>query len=180
MSPRLTSVYRLLMAIRSNHYDAAFEEYLRSRRVPYVAVDEKRRALFADQSLKSLDFIVETPGPNLLVDVKGRRYGGDAGRWENWATRDDVDSMQRWETVFGPQFRAALVFTYWLHDDRDADPPDGFEPFLWQDRHYVFAAAYLDDYAGACQTRSAACRCSGRAVRPVRGWCDGRGSAPAT
>lgn len=63
------------MAIRSNHYDAAFEEFLRARCVPYVAVDEKRRALLADSSIKSFDFIVEADGPNLLVDVKGRLWG---------------------------------------------------------------------------------------------------------
>ena len=142
------------MAIRSNHYDAAFEEYLRSRRVPYVAVDEKRRALFADQSLKSLDFIVETPGRNLLVDVKGRRFGGTAGRWENWATEDDVTSMKRWEGVFGDRFQAALVFTYWL-DESVIDIPDGFESFTFAGRRYLFAAASLDDYAAACHTRSA-------------------------
>jgi len=33
------------MAKRSNHYEAAFEEYLRQRQIPYVAVDEKKRAL---------------------------------------------------------------------------------------------------------------------------------------
>ena len=143
------------MALRSNHYDAAMEEYLRSRCVPYVAVDETRRAVLADQSLKSLDFIIETPGPNLLVDVKGRRFGGSAGRWENWATLDDVTSMRRWETVFGPQFRAALVFAYAVEDGED-QAPAGFEPFEWGGRRYLFAAAMLADYAAACHERSAA------------------------
>jgi hypothetical protein len=35
------------MANRDNHYEVAFGEYLRSRGVPYVAVDEARRALLA-------------------------------------------------------------------------------------------------------------------------------------
>jgi hypothetical protein len=47
------------MANRDNHYEAAFEEYLRARGIPYVAVDEARRSLMADgESIKSLDFIV--------------------------------------------------------------------------------------------------------------------------
>ena len=46
------------MANRDNHYEAAFEAFLRARRVPYVAVDEAQRSLVADGSLKSLDFIV--------------------------------------------------------------------------------------------------------------------------
>ena len=61
------------MVIRRNHYDAAFEAYLRAQKIPYVAVDEKRRALAKDASIKSLDFIVyASQGPNLLIDVKGR------------------------------------------------------------------------------------------------------------
>ena len=46
------------MANRDNHYEAAFEEYLRSHGVPYVAVDKARRAVLADGgSIKSLDFV---------------------------------------------------------------------------------------------------------------------------
>ena len=29
---------------RDNHYEAAFEAYLRARRLPYIAVDEARRS----------------------------------------------------------------------------------------------------------------------------------------
>ncbi len=45
------------MANRDNHYEAAFEQYLRSRRVAYVAVDEAKRSLLGDgASIKSLLF----------------------------------------------------------------------------------------------------------------------------
>ena len=47
------------MVKRNNHYEAAFEAYLRACRVPYVAVDEAKRSLLAGgDSVKSLDFIV--------------------------------------------------------------------------------------------------------------------------
>ena len=36
------------MANRDNHYEAAFEEYLRGRGVPYVAVDEAKRSVLSD------------------------------------------------------------------------------------------------------------------------------------
>ena len=49
------------MANRDNHYEAAFEEYLRARRIPYVAVDEARRSVMADG--QSIDPVVK-----LLVD----------------------------------------------------------------------------------------------------------------
>jgi hypothetical protein len=43
------------MANRDNHYEAAFEQHLRSRGVPYIAVDEAKRSLLSDgASLKSL------------------------------------------------------------------------------------------------------------------------------
>jgi len=74
------------MAKRDNHYEAVFEEYLRHRQIPYVAVDEKKRALLGDASLKSLDFIVSTPlGTSWLVNVKGRRFptGGQKQYWKN-------------------------------------------------------------------------------------------------
>ncbi len=46
-----------VVANRDNHYEAAFEEYLRTRRLPYVAVDEARRSILSDgRSIKSLDF----------------------------------------------------------------------------------------------------------------------------
>ena len=35
------------MANRENHYEAAFEQFLRTRQVPYVAVDEAKRSLLA-------------------------------------------------------------------------------------------------------------------------------------
>ena len=140
------------MAIRSNHYDAAFEQYLRTRRVPYVAVDEQRRALAADASLKSFDFIVSRPGGgSLLVDVKGRRFGADASRWESWATADDVECLLTWETIFGPGSRAVLAFAYDLADGEDAGDPD---PFAWGGRRYAFFAVTAADYATAMTCRS--------------------------
>jgi hypothetical protein len=61
------------MANRDNHYEAAFEAYLRERRLPYIAVDEARRSLVPDGSLKSLDFIVSPAGDvSWLVDVQRR------------------------------------------------------------------------------------------------------------
>lgn len=145
------------MAIRSNHYDVAFEQYLRHCTVPYVAVDETRRALVQHASLKSFDFIVQSGrGRNLLVDVKGRRfpYQTVSGhrKWENWATQDDLDSLRRWESVFGPEFRALLVFAYHLVDTRCTDELDG--RFVYRQRTYSFYGVWADRYREAMRTRS--------------------------
>ena len=111
------------MAHRNIHYEAAFEDYLRCMGLPYVAVDEAKKAIFAGAAIKSFDFLVySTNGPNLLADVKGRKFpdtGGGPRRgntraWENWITRDDVIGLGEWEKVFGPDFRATLIFAYWL------------------------------------------------------------------
>jgi hypothetical protein len=149
------------MAIRSNHYDAAFEEFLRGRRAPHVVVDEQRRSLLCDASLKSMDFIVYAADRvNLLVDVKGRRFpsGGDAQgglghKWENWATQDDLDSLAQWERVFGPGFRSTLVFAYHVLDPRWL--PELHDPFPFRNRIYAFYGVWADDYREAMRTRSA-------------------------
>ncbi len=109
------------MTNRDNHYEAAFEEYLRSKQVPYVAVDEARRSLLGDgQSIKNLDFIVSAPGSVAwLVDVKGRRFpSAEDQYWKNWSTRDDLTSLAQWESLFGPTFRGLFVFAYHIVGDR--------------------------------------------------------------
>ena len=82
------------MADRSNHYERAFADYVRARRLSCLPVDESRRAVFGDQTLKSPDYLVAVPGRGvLLVDVKGRRLKGRGIGLENWVTIDDLASL---------------------------------------------------------------------------------------
>ncbi|GAB4145660.1 MAG: hypothetical protein Tsb009_17880 [Planctomycetaceae bacterium] len=145
------------MAIRSNHYELAFEEYLRSRRTAHVAVDEQRRALLSDNSLKSMDFIVySSQSVNLLVDVKGRRFpsGGESGhhKWENWTTPDELASLDQWEQVFGEGFRAILVFAYHICQSRYLS--EVASPYRFRDRVYAFYGVWANEYRNATRTRS--------------------------
>ena len=146
------------MARRSNHYDAAFEAFLRGLAAPHVVVDEQRRAVLEGASLKSMDFIVYSRGGrNLLVDVKGRRFpsGGPAGghKWENWATEDDLASLLEWEQVFGRDFRALLVFAYHVVEERWLDEfPVRFE---FRRRTYAFYGVWADEYQSQMRLRSA-------------------------
>lgn len=136
------------MANRENHYEAAFEAFLRERCVPYVAVDETRRTLAADASLKSLDFIVSTPrAASWLVDVKGRRFpsGEQKQYWKNWSTRDDMTSLARWEGLFGQSFEAMFVFAYNVCGVRAPLPAD--QLFEHRGALYGFVAIRLADYA---------------------------------
>ncbi len=135
------------MANRDNHYEAAFEEYLRRAGVPYVAVDEARRSLLAGTSIKSLDFIVSpVGGPSWLVDVKGRRFpSGDEQKqyFKNWSTRDDLTSLAQWERLFGPTFGGLFVFAYNVVGER----APGGELFEFRGGLYAFVGVRLADYA---------------------------------
>src|SRR5947209_13597473 len=107
------------MADRTVHYEAAFEAYLRHKGVPYVAVDEAKKALFSNAKLKSFDFVVYSKiGPNLLIDVKGRQCRNAKSTnkrgFETWTTERDVQDLMQWEQVFGEGFKAVLTFIYWI------------------------------------------------------------------
>jgi hypothetical protein len=136
------------MAKRDNHYEAAFEAYLRRLRAPYVAVDETRRTLSGERSLKNLDFIVSPPGGegSWLVDVKGRRFpsGRQKRYWKNWSTRDELVSLASWEELFGRSFTSALVFAYNIVGE--LAPLPAAKLFEFRGGLYAFLAVRLDHY----------------------------------
>jgi hypothetical protein len=157
------------MAQRRHHYDQAFEQYLRQRRIPYVAVNEARRALSGGEgsafraaddpakarSLKSFDFVIYGPDRNLLLEVKGRKiaYGArSSARLESWVTMDDVSGLERWERLFGPGFEATLAFLYWC----ESPPPDGLfqEMIEHRGRWYAVRAVRVSEYARHMVVRS--------------------------
>jgi hypothetical protein len=133
---------------RDNHYESAFEAYLRRERLAYIAVDEARRSLVPDGSLKSLDFVVSpTNGPAWLVDVKGRRFpSGDESQqyWKNWSTRDDLRSLAAWQRHFGENFVPMLVFAYHLVGGRSPLPVE--QLFEFRGAYYGFLAVRLADF----------------------------------
>lgn len=142
------------MSKRSNHYEAAFEEFLRARRAPYVAVDETRRSLLpfdlpqdAIGSLKSLDFVVTSSlGCTWLVDVKGRNFPSGKQRrlWKNWSTRDDVTSLERWQNLFGGRFQSLFVFAYNVTGEESPLPAERL--FSFRDGRYAFLGVRLEHF----------------------------------
>lgn len=141
------------MADRSIHYEAAFEAFLRDRGIPYVAVDEAKKALFADAKLKSFDFVVYSKkGPNLLIDVKGRQRREASARrsFETWTSERDVADLLQWEQVFGEGFRAVLAFIYWI--ETPLTPQPGM--FEHRDRWYQLIGINLDEYRRHMRRRS--------------------------
>jgi hypothetical protein len=136
------------MAKRDNHYEAAFEAYLQSRQVAYVAVDEARRSRIAAGSLKNVDFLVSpADGATLLVDVKGRRFPSGLAHpqyWRNWSTWDDLRCLARWQEQFGTQSLALFGFVYHVVGDRSPVPADDL--YWFRGERYAFLAVRAADY----------------------------------
>src|SRR3954464_5574063 len=147
------------MADRTVHYEAAFEAFLRDKGIPCVAVDEAKKALFANAKLKSFDFVVYSKaGPNLLIDVKGRslRENGNGGggvkrSFQTWTTEKDIDDLMQWEQVFGEGFKAILTFIYWIDGPTLMPEPGMFE---YRDRWYLLLGVDLAEYRNHMRRRS--------------------------
>ncbi|MGE0480252.1 MAG: HYExAFE family protein [Phycisphaerae bacterium] len=162
------------------HYEAAFEHYLQTEQIAYVAVDESKKAAFRDARLKSFDFIVYSRhDTNWLTDIKGRRWAprkaGGRPTWENWATQADLDALRQWQEIFGSGFRAMLLFAYWI-DPQMPDPPADLV-HMFREQRYVFAGVPLDDYVAHARLRSpkwatlsVPVAAFGAAVRPIAQW----------
>lgn len=136
------------MAKRHNHYELAFEAYLRQQRVAYVAVDEQRRSLIAEGSLKNLDYIVSpSDSVSLLVDIKGRQFPSGTKQkqyWRNWSTWDDLVSMAHWQDKLGAGSLALLVFAYEVVGNHS--PIEASRLFAFRMRLYAFLAVRTADY----------------------------------
>lgn len=134
-------------------------DYLRGREIPFVPVDESRRAIFAGEKIKSFDLILHAPGRRRwIVDVKGRQFpylaeDGAKRYWENWVTREDIDGLREWEAVFGDAFEGCFVFAYLLDGPPDRWPAG--RPHAFRDAYYAFLSVTLAQYAEHCRPRSA-------------------------
>jgi len=143
---------------RRLHYELAFEDYLRGRRLPYVAVHEARRAVGATGPVKAFDFVVYSRRAlNLLVDVKGRRLPKRKTRvsrfHQNWATVDDLTGLDRWQRAFGPDFRALLAFAYEMRPDQAE--ASGFDDIhVYRGRAYGLLGVSLEAYQRHQRPRS--------------------------
>lgn len=142
-----------------NHYETAFEAYLRRLGVAVVPVVESRRSYLDAAEVKSPDFlVVGEDDARLVVDVKGRKFpGGPAGSprkmWENWSTREDIDGLARWAVRLGDGFRGVLAFVYEVLPTV-ALPADTPDLFAHRDRLYLARGVGVDDYRDHMTTRS--------------------------
>ena len=143
-----------------NHYEAAFDAFLRERGAAVVPVVETRRSYLDPGEVKSPDFIVLAPhDAKLVVDVKGRKFpgSGKGGKprqvWHNWCEREDVESLTRWADRLGADFRGVLAFAYDLALNFEL-PPDTPDQFAFRGRLYLFRGVAVTDYRRHMRTRS--------------------------
>lgn len=145
--------------IRSNHYEAAFEAYLRSRNIGFVAVDEAKRSILGENAIKSVDFIVVGPeSSRLIVDVKGRKFPSGSSEhpqttWQNWAEERDIDGLATWAAHFGNGFRGILAFTYHIQPPYEL-PPDTPDAFQFRDAVYLMRGISVKEYRLHMRRRS--------------------------
>ena len=145
------------MKVAVTHYEKAFQSFLETRRLKSVAIDQNRKALLADQAVKSFDFILyPRHGRKLLIDVKGRKLPTEQylrGRYgQNWATIDDVIGLNLWQNSFGSQYQSVFIFAYWLYDA--APVYHDIKIHVYNQRNYIFIAADLAAYQRWMRTRS--------------------------
>ncbi|UCD51889.1 MAG: HYExAFE family protein [Phycisphaerales bacterium] len=141
----------------ANHYERAFENWLRDRRVEYLRADEHERIGPGPQSVKNFDFLLYLgPERRVIVEVKGRTFQGTSlapmTGLECWVTLDDVESLRMWQEALGADHEAIFVFAYRIeHLDVDLD---GREAFSAGPDRYVFFYVRLDDYRHHMKRRS--------------------------
>jgi hypothetical protein len=141
-----------------NHYEVAFEAYLRERGAATLPIVEARRSYLDDESVKSPDFVVvASTDARLVVDVKGRKFGGTLENprriWQNWCERDDVESLEHWAGHFGAGFRGVLAFVYHLAPEI-AIAPFAPDVFVHRDARYLVRGVEAAAYRLAMRTRS--------------------------
>lgn len=142
------------MISRRSHYEAAFEAYLRQRRIPYLAAEPARRRVPGHPGVKLFDYVVHAdPDGRFLVDVKGRKVTRSprSSGWDTWVTAADLDGLTRWQAAFGDGFSAAFVFAHWLAGVEWPTPAEAFE---FAGRAYVFGVVLLEDYLAHSRRRS--------------------------
>lgn len=171
------------MAQRRHHYERAFEEFLRAKRIPYVAVDEARKALLpenaplkltgpagangahapspASASLKSFDFVIYSSPTNLLIDIKGRKV---PERTKNAALGGSPGRLENWVTqadidsltTWQALFGPEFKAAFVFVYWCETQPPDALFQEILEHRGlwYALRAVTLDDYAAHMKTRS--------------------------
>ena len=155
---------------RSNHYEAAFEGFIRSIRVPCVAIDEAKRAICGDDDLKNPDFLLYPQfGSNLVVEVKGKRAQERAGPAQLGELGHDGRS--RWSGALAGDVRAGISRgpgVCLCRADRRVPVAAQNGAYEFRGLEYRFWAVGLDDYVAHLRSRGPAWKAVAMARRAFR------------
>jgi len=142
--------------IDHEHYERAFEEWLRRGRVPFVPVEQVRRSPGREGPIKSFDFLVHAGERHYIVDVKGKCFPevsrGREVYWENWIHFSDLEGLFAWEGHFGEGYTGLLVYCYWLQ--LPAGGPAVARTITTGVRDYLIVAIPARTFAENCRRRS--------------------------
>ena len=147
------------MAVLStkNHYERAFESWLRERKIQYISVDQNKRIVFRKTSVKSFDFIISSKNRQMLiVEVKGRKFKANSlkkiSALQTWVNMDDVEGLENWQKIFGNNYKAVFAFVYKI------ELPEvdfgHYDYFVFDDNKYIFLIISLDEYKKRMVLRS--------------------------
>ena len=149
-------IYDALLLLQHRGQDAAGIVTQQGRKFFMHKAKGMVRDVFRTRNMRAL------PGNAGLGQV---RYptAGNGGRWENWVTGDDVDSLLKWEEVFGSGYRAVFVFAYDVAADRLHEFEERFE---FRRRSYAFFGVSACDYGAVMTGRSSSWETFSVARRP--------------
>ncbi|MFP4497123.1 MAG: HYExAFE family protein [Vulcanimicrobiota bacterium] len=143
---------------QGSHYELMFEDLLRSRKIPYLAVDESRRPVTVDGKIKNFDFIVNSSKGGYLVDIKGKLFPQESRDkksrlyWENWVSYSDLKGLVKWKEMFGRDFLAILIFAYKILYDENIF--QFWDIYNYQGFTYGLIGCLLEDYCRMARIRS--------------------------
>jgi hypothetical protein len=142
----------------TNHYEQAFQSWLKDSGIRYIVIDQQRRAAFARTRVKSFDMLIYPAATKdvLIAELKGKKFTGQTlaglSGMQNWVTMEDIRGLKTWEEALGEGHKGVFVFVYELVQfDVDLD---GREAFEFDGRRYVFFCVRLEDYLSWMTVRS--------------------------
>ncbi len=106
---------------RNVHQEVAFEHYIRSKELTYLAINEAKRPMAID---KNFDFLIFTKTKVLAIDVKGKQIpyrGKGKFLWETWIHSNDLTGLRQWENMLSNLLNcpveSLLVFVYQINEE---------------------------------------------------------------
>ncbi len=157
------------MRITSAAYERSVEQFLRTHRLPYLAINQRRRPLSAQGPIKNFDFLVHArSGQHYLVEVKGRQFPyvlrGKSVYWENWVHEEDLDGLRLWRDYFGFGSTGLVCYAYLITKPEHADSFPSRSS--WQGREFGLVALTLEEFLRWSRPRSS--RWKARHIPPAQ------------